>query len=116
MFLKKERIKDTFREYLQERQRKTDSNKTTEDAAWTVGCNWEMRVLILFLLKASWRKDGNIVAILGFSMEKEMATHSSFLGWRIPGTEEPGGLPSMGLHRTGHDWSVLAAAADSGSL
>ena len=36
-------------------------------------------------------------------MEKEMATHSSFLGWRIPGTEEPGGLPSMGLHRTGHD-------------
>ena len=36
-------------------------------------------------------------------MEKEMATHSSVLAWRIPGTEEPGGLPSMGSHRVGHD-------------
>ena len=35
--------------------------------------------------------------------EKEMATHSSVLAWRIPGTEEPGGLPSMGSHRVGHD-------------
>ena len=34
--------------------------------------------------------------------EKEMATHSSVLAWRIPGTEEPGGLPSMGSHRVGH--------------
>ena len=41
-----------------------------------------------------------------------MATHSSVLAWRIPGTGEPGGLPSMGLHRVGHDWSDLAAAAD----
>ena len=39
-----------------------------------------------------------------------MATHSSVLAWRIPGTEEPGGLPSMGPHRVGHDWSDLAAA------
>ena len=38
-----------------------------------------------------------------------MATHSSVLAWRIPGTEEPGGLLSMGLHRVGHDWSDLAA-------
>ena len=45
------------------------------------------------------------------SMEKEMATHSSVLAWRIPGTGEPGGLPSMGSHRVGHDWSDLAAAA-----
>ena len=36
-------------------------------------------------------------------MEKEMATHSSVLAWRIPGTEEPGGLLSMGSHRVGHD-------------
>ena len=40
-----------------------------------------------------------------------MATHSSVLAWRSPGTEEPGGLPSAGLHRVGHDWSDLAAAA-----
>ena len=45
------------------------------------------------------------------ALEKEMATHSSVLAWRIPGMGEPGGLPSMGLHRLGHDWSDLAAAA-----
>ena len=45
------------------------------------------------------------------SLEKEMATHSSVLAWRIPGTGEPGGLPSMGSHRVGHDWSDLAGAA-----
>ena len=37
------------------------------------------------------------------ALEKEMATHSSVLGWRIPGTGEPGGLPSMGSHRVGHN-------------
>ena len=37
------------------------------------------------------------------ALEKEMATHSSVLAWRIPGTGEPDGLPSMGLHRVGHD-------------
>ena len=42
------------------------------------------------------------------ALEKAMATHSSVLAWRIPGTGEPGGLPSMGLHRVGHDWSDLA--------
>ena len=41
----------------------------------------------------------------------EVATHSSVLAWRIPGMGEPGGLPSMGSHRVGHDWSDLAAAA-----
>ena len=45
------------------------------------------------------------------ALKKEMATHSSILAWRIPGTGEPGGLPSMGSHRVGHDWSNLAAAA-----
>ena len=47
------------------------------------------------------------------ALEKEMATHSSVLAWRIPGTGEPGGLPSMGSHRVGHNWSDLAAAAAS---
>ena len=37
------------------------------------------------------------------ALEKEMATHSSVLAWRIPGTREPDGLPSMGSHRVGHD-------------
>ena len=45
------------------------------------------------------------------ALEKEMATHSSVPAWRTPGTAEPGGLPSMGSHRVGHDWSDLARAA-----
>ena len=44
-----------------------------------------------------------------YALEKEMATHSSVLAWRIPGTGEPGGLPSMGSHRVRHDWRDLAA-------
>ena len=46
------------------------------------------------------------------ALEKEMATHSSVLAWRVPGTGEPGGLPSMGSHRVRHDWSDVAATAE----
>ena len=45
-----------------------------------------------------------------YALEKEMATHSSVLAWRIPGTAEPGGLPSTRSHRVGRDWSDLAVA------
>ena len=47
------------------------------------------------------------------ALEKAMAAHSSVLAWRIPGMGEPGGLPSMGAHRVGHDWSDLAAVISS---
>ena len=50
------------------------------------------------------------------ALEKEMATHSSVLAWKIPGTEEPDGLPSMGSHRVGHDWSYLAAAVAAAGM
>ena len=50
------------------------------------------------------------------ALEKEMATHSSVLAWRIPGTVEPDGLPSMGSHRVEHNWSDLAAAAAFSAL
>ena len=50
------------------------------------------------------------------ALEKEMATHSSVLALRIPGTGEPDGLPSMGLHRVGHDWSDLAVAAQQANM
>ena len=45
-----------------------------------------------------------------------MATHSNVLAWRIPGTGEPGGLPSMGLHSVGRNWSDLAAAAAAAAV
>ena len=51
-----------------------------------------------------------------YALEKEMAAHSSILAWRIPGTEEPGGLSSMGSHRVRHDWCDLAAAAAPSGL
>ena len=50
------------------------------------------------------------------ALEKEMATHSSVLAWRIPGMGEPGGLPSVGSHAVGHDWSDLAAAAAAAAV
>jgi len=60
----------------------------------------------------SWTQLSDFTFTFHFhALEKEMATHSSVLGWRIPGMGEPGGLPSMGSHRVGHDWSDLAAAA-----
>ena len=48
-----------------------------------------------------------------YALEKEMATHSSVLAWRIPGTGAPVGLPYMGSHRVGHNWSDLAAVASA---
>ena len=73
------------------------------------------KVFALWELKFWWRRWKirqclcNKVSLL-IHTEKEMATHSSVLAWRIPGTGEPGWLPSMGSHRVGHDWSDLAAA------
>ena len=52
----------------------------------------------------SWTRLSNFSFTFPFhALEKEMATHSSVLAWRIPGTGEPGGLPSVGLHRVGHN-------------
>ena len=52
----------------------------------------------------SWTRLSDFIFTFYFHvLEKEMATHSSVLAWRIPGTGEPGGLPSMGSHRVGHD-------------
>ena len=60
----------------------------------------------------SWTRLSDFTFTFHFhALEKEMATHSSVLAWRIPGMGEPGGLPSPGLHRVGHDWSDLAAVA-----
>ena len=62
----------------------------------------------------SWTRLSNFIFTFHFhALEKEMTTHSSVIAWRIPGTGAPDGLPSMGLHRVGHDWSDLAAAAQT---
>ena len=64
-----------------------------DGGAWWVGCSpWSPTRLSDFTLSFHFH-----------ALEKEMATHSSVLAWRILGTGEPGGLPSMGSHRVGHD-------------
>ena len=60
----------------------------------------------------SWTRLSDFTFTFHFhALEKEMATHSSVLAWRIPGMGEPGGLTSLGSHRVGHDWSNSAVAA-----
>ena len=60
----------------------------------------------------SWTWLSDCILFFHFrALEKEMATHSSVLAWRIPGMGEPGRLLSMGSHRVRHDWSDLATAA-----
>ena len=60
----------------------------------------------------SWTRLSDFTLTFQFhALEKEMATHSSVLAWRISGTAEPGGLPSMGSHRVGHTEAILTPAA-----
>ena len=60
----------------------------------------------------SWTRLSDFTFTFHFhALEKEMTTHSSVLAWRVPGTREPGGLPSLGSHRVGHYWNDLAAGA-----
>ena len=61
--------------------------------------------------KSFTRKANTFQACLLTVSEKAVAPHSSTLAWKIPWTEEPGGLPSVGSHRVGHNWSDLAAVA-----
>ena len=64
----------------------------------------------------SWTQLSDFTFTFHFhALVKEMATHSSVLAWKIPETEEPGGLPSVGSHRVEHDWSDLAAVAPTPS-
>ena len=86
--------------------------------------HYQRTVIIWPVLAFTWKSSSWWAAVLAVTqrrtrlkrpsmhaLEKEMATLSSILAWRTPGMEDPGGLPSMGSHRVGHDWSNLAAAA-----
>ena len=67
-----------------------------------------LQIFITLPCTTSWTQFSDFTFTFHFhAFEKEMATHSSVLAWRIPGTREPGGLPSMGSHRVGQDWSDL---------
>ena len=80
-----------------------ESENPMEGGAWWAAVHGVAR---------SWTRRSNFTFTFHFhALEKEMATHSSVLAWRIPGTVEPGRLPSLGSHSVGHNWSDLAAAA-----
>ena len=73
--------------------------------------NWDLRAsLVAQIVKKPPAMQETRVQSLGWEdpLGEGMATHSSILAWKIPWTEEPGGLQSTGLRRAGHDWSYLA--------
>ena len=74
---------------------------------WDASIFWKLILCQLFHLLLF----SPVLRVVSSLSEQEMATHSSVLVWRLPGMEEPGGLPPMGWHRVRHDWSDLAAAA-----
>ena len=78
-------------------------------------CRFWDCIQVLHFRLFCWPWHVKMEAGIKLASQKAMAAHSSVLAWRIPGTGEPHGLPSMGSHRVGHDWSDLAAAASSGS-
>ena len=66
-----------------------------DGGAWEAAVHWVAK---------SWTGLSDFIFTFYFhALEKEMATHSSVIAWRIPGMGKPGGLPSMGSHRVGHD-------------
>ena len=76
---------------------------TSTDKNGVYGTIEDQSLYMLFKL-TSWTQLSDFPFTFHFhALEKEMATHSSVLAWRIPGTEEPVGLPSLGWHRVGHD-------------
>ena len=84
--------------YSQVRNRVTDIGNRQVDKGW--GAGWLGRLGLTY--------------VPYHVRNRQLATHSSVLAWRIPETAEPGGLRSLGSHRVGHDWSDAAAAAEAG--
>ena len=86
----------------------TNSSTLAWKISWDRGAWW---AAVHGVAKSGTRLNDFTFTFHFHALEKEMAAHSSVLAWKIPGMAEPGGLPSMGLHRVIHDWSELVAPA-----
>ena len=93
-----------------------EGNGTPLQYSWLENpMDWSLPGSSVHSVARSWTRLSDFTFTFHFhALEKEMATHSNILAWRIPETEEPSGLPSMGSHRVGHGWSNLAAAVAAG--
>ena len=98
---------------------RTREDNTSKWLFWFLVISWGIHLSSFFTCPicfkcqkiTEWSTLSSLVSSPVVVLKKEMATLSSVLAWRIPGTGEPGGLPSMGSQRVRHDWSDLAAAA-----
>ena len=94
------RVQSLGREDPLEKEMSTHSSTL----AWKNPMDREASYATVHGVAKSWTRLSDFTFTFNFhALEKEMVTHSSVLAWRIPGTGEPGGLPSMGLHRVEHD-------------
>ena len=90
------------------KQNKTKQNRIKFKTCFSEVLGWQKSSLESFG-NIVWKPGGTLLPIqcfFFFFLEKEMTNHSSLLAWRIPWTEEPGGLQSMGWQRLGHDWAT----------
>ena len=81
----------------------TDSMAMSLSKLWELVDREAWRAAVHGVAKSRTRLSDSTFTLHFHALEKEMATHSSVLAWRIPGTGKPGGLPSLGSHRVGHD-------------
>ena len=98
------KLKDKMVEITSEEQNKVKRIKRTEDNLRDLWDNIKCTNIRITGVAKSWAQLNDFTFTFHFhALEKEMATHSSVLAWRIPGTGEPGGLPSLGSHRVRYD-------------
>ena len=101
--MRETRVPFLGQEDVLETEMATHSSVLAWKIPWTEDPGYGLQTTVHGVTKSRTRLSDFTFTLHFHALEKDMATHSSVLAWSIPGTEEPGGLPSMGLHRVRHD-------------